>query len=30
LIANQDMTGRNGHFSPALPHDQVTALLNRA
>lgn len=27
LFANQDMTGRNGHFSPALPHDQVVRLL---
>ena len=30
LVANEDMTGRNGHFSPALPHDQLTALLKRS
>ncbi|WP_062467044.1 DmpA family aminopeptidase [Demequina maris] len=23
LVANEDMTGRAGHFSPALPHDVV-------
>jgi D-aminopeptidase len=28
LVANEDMTGRNGHFSPALPHDQVVALMS--
>lgn len=27
LIANQDMEGRNGHKSYALPHDQVVARL---
>jgi L-aminopeptidase/D-esterase-like protein len=27
LVANQDMTGRSGHLSPALPHDQVLARL---
>ncbi len=27
LIANDDMTGRNGHFSPALPHDQLRSIL---
>jgi D-aminopeptidase len=26
LAANEDMTGRNGHRSPALPRDRVTAL----
>jgi L-aminopeptidase/D-esterase-like protein len=26
LVANSDMTGLNGHFSVALPHDQVAAL----
>ena len=30
LCANEDMTGRSGHFSPALPHDQVVSLLSRA
>jgi D-aminopeptidase len=30
LVANEDMTGRDGHFSPALPHDQLTALLKRS
>jgi len=27
LIANEDMTGRRGHFSPALPHGQLRELL---
>lgn len=27
LVANADMTGRSGHASPALPHDQVLARL---
>lgn len=27
LIVNTDMTGRDGHFSPALPHDQLKKLL---
>ena len=27
LIANEDMTGRRGHFSPALPHAQLRAML---
>ena len=27
LVNNTDMTGRNGHFSPALPHADVRALL---
>ena len=26
LVANEDMTGRNGHRSPALPRDRVTGL----
>ncbi len=26
LVANEDMTGRNGHRSPALPRDRVAAL----
>ena len=30
LVVNNDMTGRSGHFSPALPQDQVVALLSRA
>jgi L-aminopeptidase/D-esterase-like protein len=30
LIANADMTGRNGHFSPALPRDQVAELFARS
>jgi D-aminopeptidase len=27
LVANEDMTGRDGHRTPALPRDRVTALL---
>jgi D-aminopeptidase len=27
LVANRDMTGRNDHFSPAVPHDQLLRLL---
>ncbi|TGD88459.1 S58 family peptidase [Mycolicibacterium sp. CH28] len=27
LVVNTDMTGRDGHHSPALPHDQLRALL---
>jgi D-aminopeptidase len=27
LIVNEDMAGRDGHRSPALPHDRLTALL---
>jgi D-aminopeptidase len=27
LIVNDDMIGRDGHRSPRLPHDQLTALL---
>ncbi len=30
LVANEDMTGRDGHRSPALPRDQVTQLLRAA
>lgn len=29
LVANADMTGRSGHFSPALPHDQLLGRLAR-
>jgi D-aminopeptidase len=28
MIANSDMTGRDGNFAPALPHDQVRAILD--
>ena len=28
LVNNQDMTGRGGHFSPALPHDLVLKRLS--
>ena len=27
LIVNETMIGRDGHTSPALPHDQLKALL---
>jgi L-aminopeptidase/D-esterase-like protein len=27
LVANEDMTGRDGHRTPALPRDRVTRLL---
>src|SRR6266566_5774055 len=30
LVANEDMTGRNGHRSPALPRDRVSGLLAAA
>ena len=30
LVANEDMTGRNGHRTPALPRDRVIALLAAA
>ena len=30
LIANEDMTGRDGNRSPALPRDRVIALLAAA
>jgi D-aminopeptidase len=30
LVANEDMTGRDGHRTPALPRDRVTALLAAA
>lgn len=29
LIAAEDMTGRSGHFSPALPHEEVRAAVAR-
>jgi D-aminopeptidase len=29
LVANEEMTGRDGHRVPALPRDRVTALLGR-
>jgi D-aminopeptidase len=28
LVANEDMTGRDGHRTPALPRDQVVRLLS--
>jgi len=30
LVANEDMTGRDGHRSPALPRDRVAGLFRRA
>jgi D-aminopeptidase len=30
LVANEDMTGRDGHRTPALPRDKVTELLGKA
>ena len=30
LVANEDMTGRDGHRTPALPRDKVIALLGAA
>jgi hypothetical protein len=27
LVVNADMVGRDGHRSPALPHDQLRAAL---
>ncbi|MGW5642527.1 DmpA family aminopeptidase [Saccharopolyspora sp. NPDC003752] len=30
LTANADMTGRDGHRSPALPHDRLTELLRES
>ena len=27
LVANEDMTGRDGHRSPALPRERVAGLL---
>ena len=30
LVANEDMTGRDGHHVPALPRDQVAALFRTA
>ena len=29
LVANEEMTGRDGHRSPALPRDKVAALFRR-
>jgi hypothetical protein len=29
LVVNDDMIGRDGHRSPALPHDRLTTLLSR-
>jgi L-aminopeptidase/D-esterase-like protein len=29
LVANADMTGRNGHRTPALPRDRVAGILLR-
>ena len=29
LVANEDMTGRDGHRTPALPRDRVIELLHR-
>jgi L-aminopeptidase/D-esterase-like protein len=28
LIANEDMTGRDGHRTPALPRDRLVRLLS--
>jgi D-aminopeptidase len=30
LVANEDMTGRDGHRTPALPRDRVAGLLAAA
>ncbi len=30
LVNNEGMIGRNGHASPALPHEQVTDRLRSA
>lgn len=30
LVVNKDVTGRNGHTSYALPHDQVVEKLKKA
>ena len=30
LVANEDMTGRDGHRTPALPRARVTELLSAA
>jgi D-aminopeptidase len=30
LVANEDMTGRDGHRPPALPRARVTELLSAA
>ncbi len=29
LVVNDDMVGRDGHRSPALPHDKVLEILRR-
>ncbi|MGH3227425.1 MAG: P1 family peptidase [Streptosporangiaceae bacterium] len=29
LVANHDMTGRDGHRTPALPRDRVVEILTR-
>jgi L-aminopeptidase/D-esterase-like protein len=29
LVANDDMTGRDGHRTPALPRDRVVEILSR-
>jgi L-aminopeptidase/D-esterase-like protein len=29
LVANVDMTGRDGHRTPALPRDRVVEILSR-
>jgi hypothetical protein len=28
LVANEEMTGRDGHRSPALPRDRLASLLS--
>ena len=30
LVANDDMTGRDGHRTPALPRDRVVEILSSA
>jgi D-aminopeptidase len=30
LVANDDMTGRDGHRTPALPRDRVVEILSGA
>ncbi len=29
LVANEDMTGRDGHRTPALPRDRIAELLGQ-
>ncbi len=29
LVANEDMTGRDGHRTPALPRDRVAEIVRR-